>query len=201
MDESEVCNVCQEPVPTMVKLSACKHIFCMPCLRQWSVSGAHVIPDDVLGARLSTRDPTCPICRERFHFSICFAERQVQTAVLDVRDSRRSRRTLVCPACQLEFQSTGMTKDKCPGCHKPVVIQRQFESVCPSCQLSVKTNRLFEHAMACIKVTCPACQLEYSNFDDHVRSTCPQVPVTCCAFTGAFADVQEHIRRRGPLGC
>lgn len=199
-DDAPVCNVCQEPVPALVVLSSCRHAFCIPCLRQWSVSGAHVIPDDGLGARLSTRDPTCPLCREPFHFSICFAEREIQTAALDVYEPRKMNRQATCSRCKREFVTREL-KPKCPGCRRDVQVDRRLDVECPGCQQRVETSKLFDHAMACVKVPCPACQQQYADFATHVQEECPSVPVTCCAFTGTFARTQEHVRRRGPFGC
>jgi hypothetical protein len=160
-----------------------------------------VIPDDALGARLSTRDPTCPLCRERFHFSICFAEREIQTAALDVFEPRKISKQIVCGRCKHEFETKDLVKTKCPQCRRGVKIERMLQVACPGCQQPVQTNTLFDHAMTCVKVTCPACQEEYADFDEHVRTSCGQVPVTCCGARGTFAQTQEHVRGRGPFGC
>jgi hypothetical protein len=201
-DAGEECSICSDTESLMVHLSSCGHSFCVGCLRRWSVFGAQVIPDDELGARLSTKDPTCPACRAKYNFEICFAERETQTAVLKVPQSKsRLRLGLDCPRCRRQF-STELVRGRatCPFCNCSQAVVRGFEIKCPECDSELKSTKLFDHLMQCVKVPCPACQTEFADFASHVRTACTKVPVLCCGFTGTFSQVKEHVQGR-PFSC
>jgi hypothetical protein len=183
------------------RLDDCEHVCCLGCLRRWSVFGAKVIPDDTTGARLSTKDPTCPACRKPYHFQICFAEQKVQTGVLLwPRTKSLLARTATCPKCKKTCKSTAIDKIRCPSCRKHFTLEREFTLACPECQQQVAINSLVAHAMQCIKVPCPACEQPFADFGAHVRTECTKVPVMCCGATGTFAEMQAH-KRAGILAC
>lgn len=200
--EDNTCVVCGENTDGLrIQLSDCKHICCLVCLRRWSLFGAQVIPDDANGARLSTKDPTCPACRQQYHFKLCFADRKVQSgALLLPRSQTLLMRTVTCPKCKRSFQSNEIERVQCTHCHARFKHERTWTATCPECQIPVKYSCLFDHAMQCVKVPCPACEKPFADFATHVRRECTRVPVMCCGATGTFEEMQAH-KRSGILAC
>jgi len=142
---------CEENVSVPVKLTFCEHTFCLPCLRRWCFYGAKVIPHPVDGVILSVPEPTCPLCKLKFSYSI--------------RDEPFPSKCANIAVIMTKSQSV-----ECPGCDKKIKTNKLFEHIsscvttpCPACeqQFAEWSPHLLQE---CTKVPVPCCSFT-GNFE------------------------------------